>query len=154
MFKPRAWKLSVLTIFICLVQIHPVNAQNAQTVDVELTITKILEFEVDPISLTYALDAWSQSDVETNIGAIEYTLSANQPWQIDAIVLDDDDDWDENWTLTVNGETINETTSVTIDSLGTAVHRVDALWEVYLTVPWSGTSTTPDCTIQLIASLP
>jgi len=136
----------------------PVIAQ--ETVDVEITIETIVEFTVNNVGpLTFTFDQYSDFGVAQDLGDVDYDLSVNQGWQVEAIILDGTqngqtaDDWDDDaWTLTVNAVEINETTEVVIDSGGAAVHREGSLWAVQLTIPWPESNSTPDCTIQMTAS--
>ena len=110
--------------------------------------------------LTCTLDAYSEFGVATDIGDVDYDLTANQAWQVDGIILDGTQngqtaaDWDVgSWTLSVNAVTLNESTDTTVDSDTVAAHDIGSVWEVLLTVPWPESAATPDCTISLTASL-
>lgn len=142
------------------VLIFAVPAMAAEQVDVELTINQILVFtENNATALTCTLDAYSEFGVATDIGDVNYDLTANQAWQVEGIILDGTqngqtaDDWKAAWTLSVNGVTLDEVSADIIDSGGVAVYRVGDVWEVLLTVPWPESMSTPDCTIEMTASL-
>lgn len=132
----------------------------AEEVDVEITIQSIVEFTVNnAVALTFTYDEYSDFGVAQDIGDVDYDLSVNQGWQVEGLILDGTQngqtaaDWDAaTWTLSVNAVTIDETAAVIIDSGGAAVHRDDSVWEVLLTIPWSESASTPDCTIELTAS--
>ena len=128
--------------------------------DVHVTIDQIVEFTVNnatPLTFTYA--AYADFGTPQDLGNINYDLSVNQGWQVDAVVLDGTqdaqtaDNWDDqNWTLKVNSVTIDESGPTTIDSGGAAVHRVGSDWDVTLSIPWPESQAAPDCTIEMTAS--
>ena len=152
-------RIFIISILAVLFFALPAMAQ--EEVDVELTISQILVFTENNVGpLTCLLDAYSEFGVATDIGDVDYDLTTNQAWQVDAIILDGTqngqaaDDWDVvNWTLSVNAVTLNEATDSTIDSGGAAVNRVGSVWQVLLTVPWPESQATPDCTLSMTASL-
>jgi len=147
--------LIALVIFLALTP-----AAMAETVDVEITIQTIVEFTVNNAgALTFTYDQYSDFGVANDIGDVDYDLYVNQAWEVEGLILDGTqsgqtaDDWDvASWTLSVNAVTINESSDVVIDSGGAAVARTGSVWEVLLTIPWSESASTPDCTIQLTAS--
>jgi len=131
----------------------------AETVDVEITISTIVEFTVNNVTaLTFTYDQYSDFGAAQDIGDVDYDLSVNQAWQVTGKILDGTQngqtaaDWNAAWTLSTNAVTINETAAVVVDSGGAAVHREGSLWEVLLTIPWPESNSTPDCTIELTAS--
>lgn len=127
---------------------------------VALSITEIQIFVVNNVGpLTFTYSSYSDYGTPQNIGDISYDLQANSAWQVEGRIFDNEaggqiaNDWDDgNWTLTVNGYTIDESTDTVIDSGGGPVARDDALWEVQLTIPWPESTSSPDCQIQLTAS--
>ena len=144
-----------LVIFIALA-----TPAMAETCDVEITISTIVEFTVNNVTaLTFTYDQYSDFGVNQDLGDVDYDLSVNQGWQVTGKILDGTQngqtaaDWNAAaWTLSTNAVTINETAAVVIDSGGAAVHRVGSLWEVLLNIPWPESNSTPDCTIELTAS--
>jgi hypothetical protein len=156
----RIFLLSLLSLLIALVFAVPAMALPGDdvidSVDVNLTITAILEFSVNNATpLTCTIDAYSEFDVPIPIGDVNYTLYANEPWEVDGLILDGDADWDDvAWTLKVNSVTIDETLGVLVDSGLAGTELPNANWPVVLTVPWPESAAAPECTIQLTATLP
>ncbi|HEX9744220.1 MAG TPA: hypothetical protein VGB30_02230 [bacterium] len=132
----------------------------AEQVDVQVTFNTIVEFTVNnggPFTFTY--DEYADFGAAQDLGDVDYDLYVNQAWQVDGQILDGTQngqtaaDWDDaGWTLSVNGVTIDEASTTTVDSGGAAVERTGSLWEVLLTVPWPESNSTADCTIELTAS--
>ena len=149
-------RIFLLSLLIALVFAVPAMADVVDSVDVNLTITEILEFSVNNASpLTCTLDAYSEFDVPLPIGDVNYTLYANEDWQVEGLILDGDADWETPaWTLSVNGVTIDEDLGVPVDTGLAGDELPNANWPVVLTVPWPESAATPECTIELTASLP
>ncbi len=149
-------------LFICVAAflLLAVPAMAQETVDVEITIQTIVEFTANNAGpLTFTYDQYSDFGVAQDIGDVDYTLSVNQAWQVVAIILDGTQngqtaaDWNGvGWTLSVNAVTLDEVAADVIDSGGAAVHRVNSMWQVLLTIPWPESNSTPDCTIEMTAS--
>ena len=156
----RTFLLSLLFLLIALAIAVPAMAAPGDpvvdSVDVNLQITDILEFSVNNAGpLTCLIDAYSKFGDPIPIGDVNYTLYANEDWQVDGILLDADADWDDaTWTLSVNGVTLDESAGVPVDTGLAGDELPNDVWPVLLTVPWFEHASTPDCTIQLTASLP
>ncbi len=152
----------IISTFIFLLLTLPAHADDVQTFEVDLTVGIISVYTINNgAPLTFTFDEYVDFGVANDIGDINYDLTVNAGWLINGIILDGTqggqtaDDWDSiNWTLTVNGVTIDEAGSTTIDSDGSPVFRDDALWPVTLNIPWSENAQTPDCTIELTAVSP
>jgi hypothetical protein len=161
----RIFLLSLLSLLIALAFAVPAMAAPGDpvvdSVDVTLEITDILEFSVNNAGpLTCLIDAYSKFGDPIPIGDVNYTLYANEDWEVDGIILDGAQngqtaaDWeDATWTLSVNGVTIDEGAGVLVDTGLAGDELPNDVWPVLLTVPWFEHASTPDCTIQLTATL-
>ena len=108
--------------------------------------------------LTFTYDQYSDFGVAQDLGDVNYDLISNVAWQVWGQILDGTgggqtaDDWDGgNWTLSVNGVAVNETSPEIIDSDTNPVNRDDALWDVLVSIPWPESVGTADCQIELTA---
>ena len=150
----------LFSVAIFLLLANPMFADSGDEGYILIALGPVTFFDINnaaPLSFTY--DQYSDFGVAQDLGDIDYDLIANAAWEVTAIILDDttggqtSDDWDDlNWTLTVNGATIDESTSNVIDSDSNPIFLFGGLWEVLLTIPWPESSKTADCIIELTAS--
>jgi len=151
----------VFSVFLFILLTVPSNAEPEPGTDGSLIIFlgPVQFFVVNNSSpLTFTYDQYSDFGVAQDLGDVNYDLISNVAWQVWGQILDGTgggqtaDDWDgSNWTLSVNGVAVNETSAVIIDSDPNPANRDDALWEVLLSIPWPESVGTPDCQIELTA---
>ena len=132
------------------------------TVTVVVTVNDLFFFEINsPTGFTITYDAYGDFGVAQDLGDIDYDLHCNDDdgWTVTGKILDgtqdgqEAGDWDDtNWTLSVDGDALNETTATTFDGDTGPEYTNGGLWEVLLTIPWPEPADTYDCTIECTAT--